>query len=138
MLGFFKKKPLELPEFKAIRGSEFGNKYFGRAKPWDWLDNEMIHIIDPKSLKHITMDPWFQQIYLRAEGKETLLEFAQNIAQMYSRREGIPEGLDEMLLDFFNQMYSDLELLKIEDQPFELEINYKLTISEFKKLKESY
>ncbi|TYA74030.1 hypothetical protein [Seonamhaeicola marinus] len=137
MFGLFKRKPQELPKFEEIRTSEFGNKYFGRAKPWDWLNEEMIHVFDPSTAKWITMDPWFQQIYLAAEGKMTLLEFAINIAKMYSKRQGIPEGLDTMLLAYFRQLHNDMKLLKLSLQPFELEKNHKLTMSEYGKLKEN-
>lgn len=137
MFGLFKKKNTELPTFEAIRNSALCNLYFGRCKPWNWLNDEMIYVIDPHSAKHITMDPWFQQIYLRAEGQITFLQFAEKMAGMYSKREGIPNGLDEMFLNFFEKMCNEEQLLKTSDTPFELEINYKLTMSEYAKWKES-
>jgi hypothetical protein len=137
MFNLFKKKNNSLPAFEKLQKSEYKDLYFGRIRPWNWLNDEHIYIVEVETLRHVTMDPWYQLIYLAADGNHTLSEFVYKTASMYSRREGIPNELDETILECFTKLVEEMKYLKTSESPFELEINHKLTMKEYEKFKNS-
>ncbi|MDR7128046.1 hypothetical protein J2X69_000374 [Algoriphagus sp. 4150] len=106
-------------KFQTLESSELKNKYFYRLERWDWLTPDMIHVVDSKSPRFITMDYWPQKIYLEAKGQRTVAEFIHLIASKYPRT-GIPINLDKAILE---ELYSlvEEELIAISDSPVNLD-----------------
>lgn len=115
-------------KFQALESSELKDKYFYRIERWDWLTRDMIHVIDSKSPRFITMDYWPQKIYLEAEGQRTLAEFVNYIASKYPKS-GIPNNLDKALLEEFNNLIEE-KLIAISDYPVNLESSILNPITE--------
>lgn len=93
MLGIFKRKKRQMPPFNDLNNSPLRGKYFIRLAPWDWLNQEMIHVFDLNSPRVITLDPWVQLVYLEADGQKTVPEFVYQIASGYGRNEVIPHEI---------------------------------------------
>lgn len=107
MFGLFKKKERQLPPFNEIINSELKDKYFFRLARWDWLDANMIHVIDNHAPRMITMDPWTQLIYLEADGQKTVYEFVYDMASKYGKNQPIPEDLDSTIILLINDLLND-------------------------------
>lgn len=115
MFNIFKKKKRELPPFNEIKNSELKDKYFFRTAQWDWLDEEMIHVIDNHAPRMITMDPWPQVIFLEANGQKTIHDFVYEMASKYGRKETVPEELDATIIELINSLLDD-KLIEISDE----------------------
>lgn len=113
MFGLFKSKSREMPPFNDLANSPLKEKYFIRLAPWDWLNQELIHVFDLNSLRIITMDPWVQVVYLEADGQKTIREFVYQIASKYSLKESIPDELDKAIIEVADNLLNDklIELL---------------------------
>ena len=100
--------------FEKINQSELKDKYFARTEKWDWLNNEMIHVMDSKSPRMITFDPWPQQIYLDAEGKMTVEEYILDFATKYPENQ-IPFELPNTILEQLNILIYVEKIVEISD-----------------------
>lgn len=112
----------------SLELSELKDKYFYRTERWDWLTRDIIHVIDSKSPRFITMDYWPQKIYLEAEGQRTVAEFIHYIASKYPKT-GIPNNLDKAILEELNKLKEE-ELIAISDFPVNLESSILNPITE--------
>jgi hypothetical protein len=131
MFNLFKNKKREIPPFNDLKNSLIKDKYFYRLAIWDWLNNDMIHVIDPNAPRMITMDPWPQIIYLSADGKMTIYEFVYFMASQYSSRQPIPEELDKTILEMIDSLLSE-KLIELSDLKKELPERLKKPLSEVK------
>ncbi|WMJ72790.1 hypothetical protein RCC89_06385 [Cytophagaceae bacterium ABcell3] len=107
MFGLFKKKKKELPPFETLKNSDTKDKYFIRLARWDWLDQNMIHVVDNHAPRMITMDPWPQLVFLEANGQRTIHEFVYEMASQYSAKETVPEELDKTILEIIQSLVDD-------------------------------
>lgn len=119
MFGIFKSKKRELPPFSDLANSPLKDKYFTRLAPWDWLNNDMIHVFDLNSPRIITMDPWIQLVYLESDGQKTIHELVYQLASKYGRNEQIPEELDKTVLEVIDNLLSD-KLIALYDHKKEI------------------
>jgi len=119
MFGIFKRKKREMPPFDDLNNSQLRDKYFIRLAPWDWLNQEMIHVFDLNSPRVITMDPWVQIIYLEADGQKTVHELVYQMASSYSRNEAIPHELDKQIIYVIDSLLKD-KLIELLDSKKEL------------------
>lgn len=127
MFNFFKKKPRVFPPFNKLKQSPIKYKYFIRISQWDWLNQNMIHVFDSKSARMITMDPWPQIIFLESDGQKTISEFVHSMASNYSRKEGIPEELDDTILSTIDSLMKE-GLIELIDAPKKLPYQIELPI----------
>lgn len=99
MLNLFRKKERKVPTFVDLENSTIKDKYFIRLAQWDWLNNQMIQIVDNNAPRLITLDPWPQLIFLNATGEKTIAAFVNKMVNMYGAKEKIPENLDTNILE---------------------------------------
>jgi hypothetical protein len=116
-------------KFLKLSESKLKDKYFYRTEPWDWLDDEMIYVMDTKSPRMITMDPWPQQIYLDAKGDLTIEDYIIEFSKLYPKGQ-IPERLDEDMLDVLSGLIDDEKIVQLSNQPVQLEESILNPISE--------
>jgi hypothetical protein len=102
--------------FSKLESSEYKDKYFYRTEKWDWLDREMIFVVDSKSPRMITMDYWPQRIFLEAEGKLTVSEFIYFIASKYPKTQ-IPKNLDSELIEELINLVKEEKIIAFSDTP---------------------
>lgn len=105
--------------FKALESSKIKNRYFYRTEKWDWLTKEHIHVLDSKSPRIITMDPWPQKIFLEALGQQTISDYVYNVAQEYPKNK-IPEELDDVILEMIESLLSEEKIISLSDKPVNL------------------
>ncbi|HEY0975957.1 MAG TPA: hypothetical protein VGE21_00690 [Flavobacteriales bacterium] len=93
-------------------------KYFHRTAPWDWLNKDMIHVMDPHAPRMITMDPWPQLVFLGANGERTVAQFIQYMRHQYS---GIaPSDLDSVIIEQLGLLVQE-GIVAFSDTPIALE-----------------
>ena len=106
--------------FNALESSEYKNLYFYRTEEWDWHTSEMIRIIDSKSPRVITMDPWPQKIYLEALGQLTVKDYVQTVAKEYPKA-SIPEELDVIILEMLEDLVYGEKVISFSETPLTLQ-----------------
>lgn len=116
MFNLFKKKRIELPEFKELEESMFRNRYFIRIAMWDWMDSQTITVTDPQGPRVFTMDAWLQTIFLEATGQMTVTEFTHSMAKKYGSTSSIPDGLDRTILTELQKLV-DLKVVALLNEP---------------------
>lgn len=109
-------------KFTTLANSEIKDKYFYRTEEWDWMDSEHIYVIDSKSPRMITMDYWPQQIFLSAEGNQTVSDFIYTIASKYAKTQ-IPNNLDIAIIDELNRLVHKEKIIAVSEFPIELNSN---------------
>ncbi len=132
MLNFFKKKKIQIPEFLKIDGYQNKDKYFIRTAKWDWLNKEQINVIQKidGKIKMMTMDYWYQEIFLDADGQKTIKENLDNmVKQFIDSKMEIPSELDEMLIEILDELENELKIVQLVDQKTELKMEFKLPLS---------
>ena len=107
MFGLFKKKERELPPFNELVNSDIKDMYFVRLARWDWLNQDMIHVVENNGPRMITMDPWPQLIYLEADGQKTVTEFVYDMASKYGKKQPIPKELDATIIKLIKSLSDD-------------------------------
>lgn len=115
MFNIFRRKKEEAHRFEKLENSEWKDKYFVRTMQWDWLNETMIHVFDNKRPRMITMDPWFQQVFLDAEGRKTVKEYVLWMADQYKKGQ-IPKELDETILKVISDLINDGRMIELKDQ----------------------
>lgn len=119
MFNIFKKKENELPEFEELSRSKNKDMYFARAATWDWFNNELINVVDRMQPRVITMDPWPQEIFLEADGQQTISQFVFTMAGKYGRGTPIPKELDKTILSGISQLIN-LNIITLSREKREL------------------
>ncbi|CAL2101238.1 conserved protein of unknown function [Tenacibaculum sp. 190130A14a] len=126
------KKNYTIPEFSRIKSYKNKDKYFIRTQKWDWLNNEQIHVIQKTdgNIKMITMDYWYQEIFLDADGQKTIKENLNRMVQQFieSKME-VPNDLDEMLIQTLDELENELNIIQLIDQKTELKREFELPLS---------
>ncbi len=96
-----------------------GDQYFHRTEVWDWLTKDMIHVIDIKAPRVITLDAWTQRIYLAATGQRTVHAYIQDIVSSYPRG-GAPGGIEEYIAEEIRKLVVVEGIVALSDKPVQL------------------
>jgi hypothetical protein len=99
-------------------------KFFSRTESWDWLNRDMIHVLDSKRPRMVTMDPWPQQIYLDADGQRTVEAYVESLRARYPRGSA-PDGLADAVIDELRKLVEEEGLVVLTDEPVELPGNIR-------------
>jgi hypothetical protein len=97
-----------------------GDKYFHRTEVWDWLNKDMIHVIDSKAPRVITMDPWTQKIYLAATGQRTVDSYIKDMVGSFPRG-GAPKGIEAFIAEEIRKLVEDEGIVALSENPVRLE-----------------
>nr|WP_321229785.1 hypothetical protein [uncultured Psychroserpens sp.] len=107
-------------KFKTLESSEYKNLYFHRTEVWDWHSSEMIRVVDSKSPRVITMDPWPQKIFLEALGQLTVEDYVHTVAKEYPKG-NTPEDLDVIILEMLEDLVYGEKIVSFSDVPVTLD-----------------
>lgn len=76
---------------------EIGELYLSRAARYTDMKAAGIAVIDPRSPRVMTMDPWPQMIFLMADGEHTVAQLITHLSSQYQG--GAPPGLADQVRD---------------------------------------
>jgi hypothetical protein len=93
-------------------------QYFHRTVRWDWSGPNLIHVVDDRSPRVITLDPWSQRIFLVATGKLTVKHLLREAAGWYPSGQ-VPADLDARILEDVRTLVSE-GLLVLSTRPVQL------------------
>jgi hypothetical protein len=105
-------------------------KYFIRCMRFESMDEHIV-LIDPKSPRVVTLDPWLEVIYAAADGQSTIQEFIERLKTQYSG--GAPTGLEQQTIALISKMEAE-GVIRLVQQPTQLP--YYLSIPVAKQDKE--
>jgi len=131
-MGIFKnifKKNYAIPEFDFIKSYEYKDKYFSRIKKWKWINSEQISLVEKDEngkIKMTTMEYWFQEMFLDADGQKTIADYLNVIIKQFqdSKME-IPNDLDKFMTETLWSLKKDLNAIEFTDSPVNLKPEYK-------------
>ena len=133
MFSFFKNRR-ELPEFDFIKSYPEKDKYFVRIKKWNWINSEQISLLEKDSngkIKMTTMDYWYQEMFLDADGQKTISEYLSVlIKQFQDSKMEIPTDLDSFMVETLLSLKTDLNAIEFMDSPTEIKTEFKNPIKE--------
>jgi hypothetical protein len=78
---------------------------------------EHIVIVDPKSPRVITLDPWLEVIFAAADGQRTTQQFIDELKTQYAG--GVPAGLEVQTIQLMGKLLAE-DLIRLTDQPTHL------------------
>ncbi|WP_040281238.1 hypothetical protein [Psychroserpens damuponensis] len=107
-------------KFKTLETSEYKNLYFHRTEDWDWLTSDMIRVIDSKSPRVITMDPWPQKIFLEALGQLTVEDYVHAVTKEYPKG-NVPKELDDTILEMLVDLVYGDKIIAFSEVPITLD-----------------
>lgn len=81
----------------SLLSPEIKGKYFYRVAMWDWLTEDMIHVMHPGKPRMITMDAWPQQIFLEADGTKAFEAYIASTIGKYASGKA-PKELEPFLI----------------------------------------
>lgn len=116
-------------KFDTLESSGLASKYFYRSEEWDWITKEMIHVIDSKSPRTITMDYWPQRIFLAGDGQTTVSDFIHEVASKYAQTQ-IPKNLDEAIINELQSLVHKEKIMMFSNSPQKLDTNLLLPRTE--------
>lgn len=127
MFRFLKKKK-DLPEFDFIQSYPEKDKYFVRIKKWNWLNAEQIalwEIAADGKIKMTTMEYWFQEMFLDADGKKTILDYLAVLTEQFSASKmEIPSDLDTFMVETLLSLKNELKAIEFSDTPTDINTDY--------------
>ena len=92
------------------------NNYFVRCARYE-MAGDHIMVIDPKSPRVITLDPWLEVIYAAADGQRTTQQFIEQLKSEYTN--GAPASLEKQTLQLMEKLLAE-GLIRLTDQPTQL------------------
>ncbi|MGG9964662.1 hypothetical protein [Ferruginibacter sp. SUN106] len=95
MFNLFKKKS-KYPDFRILNTFHKKSFYFHRHTEWAIVDNESLLVTDPKNLDMITLNGWKRDLFMAADGKQTIEAFIYFVADQYTGT--IPYNLDHLII----------------------------------------
>ncbi|MFK7000230.1 hypothetical protein [Flavobacterium oreochromis] len=133
MFSFLKKK-INLPEFNFIKSYSEKDKYFVRVKKWNWINTNEICLFEKDfngNIKTITLDYWFQEMFLDADGQKTISEYLYILVKQFrNSKMEIPKDLDKFMIETLVSLKTDLNAIEFCETPTEIKIEYKNPIKE--------
>ncbi len=100
----------------GVKSEQMKNNYFVRCTRYEMM-GEHIVVIDPKSPRVITLDPWLEVIFAAADGQRTAQQFIDKLKAQYAG--GAPVGLEEQTLQLMEKLLAE-GVIRIADQPTQL------------------
>ncbi|RSC92960.1 hypothetical protein [Tenacibaculum singaporense] len=136
-MGIFKnifRNNYKTPEFDFIKSYEYKDKYFSRIKKWNWINSEQISLIERDEngeIKMTTMEYWFQEMFLDADGQKTINDYLNVLVKQFqdSKME-IPNNLDKFMTETIWSLKTDLNAIEFTDSPVDLNPEYKNPVGE--------
>ena len=129
ILNRFLKKKKTIPEFEFIKSYEFKDKYFSRTKKWTWIKQDQVALLEKDENGKIiatTMEYWFQEMFLDADGKRTISEYLNVlIKQFQESKMEIPNDLDVFMTETLWSLKTDLNAITFSDLSVELKPEFK-------------
>lgn len=133
MFNFFKRNK-EIPSFNFIETYPKKDMYFSRNKKWNWLNGKKIFLADKDSdgkTKMISLDYWFQEMFLDADGQKTISEYLKVLINQFQESNmKIPSDLDQFMIETLESLNVDLNAIKFTSFPGELDIEFDKPMSE--------
>ncbi|MVO10437.1 hypothetical protein GOQ30_14780 [Flavobacterium sp. TP390] len=122
MFSFFKNKNKHvIPEFEFINTFSEKDFYFVRTKQWMWITKEeiaLVHKDEKGSIKTTTMDFWYQEMFLDADGEKTISEYLLLlIKQFQDSKMQIPDDLDQFMIETLLSLKNDLNAIEFTQMP---------------------
>jgi hypothetical protein len=108
------------------------HKYFVRLRPWDWLNEKEIYVIDKVDGKPklITFEFWAQEIYLDATGQVTVREFLDIARKQYrDSNMAVPAGIEKELVSILENLAYELKIIEFKDEKVQLQRTIELPLS---------
>jgi len=99
-----------------VKTGQMKKSYFVRCARYDMM-GEHIVIIDPRSPRVITLDPWLEVIFAAADGQRTGQQLIDNLKTQYAG--GAPAGLEEQTLQMMEKLLAE-GLIRLTDKPAQL------------------
>jgi len=98
-----------------MSGIDLNHRYFSRAATWQHLDGRLlIHdSFSPKAPRMVTMEPWHEVVFMRADGEHTIAEFVAHMGSQYES--GTPAGLEAQIHGIINELVNE-GLLRLHDE----------------------
>ncbi len=96
----------------ASTSNAMDSKYFSRNVTFTMLKDKVV-LIERNRPATVTMDEWPQLIFLSADGRRTVSEFALEIGRHY--KDGMPPGLLEQTRDLMSRL-SDRGYIVLHDK----------------------
>ncbi len=131
-MGIFNKllkKNKNIPEFEFIKSYEFKDKYFSRIKKWTWIKQDQISLMEKDEngkIKMTTMEYWFQEMFLDADGQKTIAEYLNVLIEQFQKSKmDIPADLDVFMTETLWSLKTDLNAIDFTDRQVELEPEFK-------------
>ncbi|WP_300022794.1 hypothetical protein [uncultured Maribacter sp.] len=125
----FLKKNKSIPEFEFIKSYEFKDKYFSRVKKWTWIKQDQISLMEKDEngqVKMTTMEYWFQEMFLDADGQKTIEEYLNVLIEQFQKSKmDIPTDLDVFMTETLWSLKTDLNAIEFTDNQVELEPEFK-------------
>jgi len=122
------------PEFDFIKSYEYKDKYFLRIKKWNWINSEQISLIEKGEngkIKTTTMEYWFQEMFLDADGQKTIIEYLEIlIKQFQESKMEVPDDLDIFMTETLWSLKTELNAIEFADIPIELKTEHKKPLEE--------
>lgn len=100
--------------------------YFVRCARFEMTDGH-VTVIDPKSPRVVTLDPWLEVIYGAADGQRTMQQFIEHLKTQYSG--GAPAGLEEQTLQLVGKLQAE-GLIRLTDHKTQLPYYLSMPIAE--------
>jgi len=108
------------------RKSKLDNQYFVRCARYDIVEDAIV-AYDFNSPRVITLNPWFEVIFMAAYGQRTVGEFIVEISSEYT--EGAPKGLATEIVGYVEEMIEE-GLIRISDTTVDLPYYLASPVSE--------
>ncbi|VXB63901.1 conserved hypothetical protein [Flavobacterium sp. 9AF] len=94
-----------------------------------WITKEeiaLVHKDEKGSIKTTTMDFWFQEMFLDADGKKTISEYLLFlIKQFHDSKMQIPDDLDQFMIETLLSLKNDLNAIEFTPMPNQLKEEFK-------------
>ncbi len=100
----------------GVKTEHMKSSYFVRCARYEMM-GEHIVVVDPKSPKVITLDPWLEVIFAAADGQRTAQQFIEKLKTQYAG--GAPVGLEEQTLQLMQKLLAE-GLIRLTNQPTHL------------------
>jgi hypothetical protein len=127
MLNFIKNLfNTSASKFSTLKDYSHKDKYFYRIAPWDWLTESEITIIDPNRPRVWTLDEWPQMVFLDANGKLSVSQYIDHIANQYNGK--VPKGLDDTIIYQIDQLVED-KLIALSDFSVKVDERHDMAMS---------
>jgi hypothetical protein len=95
------------------------DSYFSRSATWQNMNGRLVvhDSFSPLAPRMVTMEPWYETIFMAADGVHKIQEFIEAMGQQYEN--GVPEGLSEQICGIIQTLLEE-GIISIHEHPKEL------------------